>query len=192
MDYPAIQAPDHAQLHIQGSRASLENNVMSLTFEFRDGQLKPVRRADNISRREINCDHSEFFRIDFDDAAPAVGSELKIEEGPRSVNLPADLDTIRPAARFAGENATARLVSTDGKLQVDWSLELRNGSNYSRQFVILRALRKPRSVKTVTLIVLPNARGTKIFAEKALENRYPQTVDFSASREETLLCTAPF
>ena len=158
--YPGSQQPGQADARIQGAGGTLQNDLLSMVFNFGDGRLKPNSLTDKVSNSKINCKNHEFFTVTIGDKNTIRCSELKIQKAPAVVNLTADPDSINLARRFPGKEINATLVSMDNKLQLDWSLILRDGSNYIRQVITLKALEDNIRIKKIVLIDLPNEQGS--------------------------------
>jgi hypothetical protein len=154
--YPGSQQPGQA-VALNGT---LQNDLLSLVFDFKGGQLKPDSLTDKVSNSKINCKNSEFFTVIINDENTIRCSEMKIQKGPVVVNLTADADSVNLAKRFPGKEIKATLISRDNKLQLDWSLILRDGSNYIRQVITLKALENNIRIKRIVLIDLPNEQGS--------------------------------
>ncbi len=159
ISYPSSQQPGQAIARIQGVDGNLQNDLLSLVFDFRGGRLKPNSLTAKVSNSKIICKNSEFFTVTIDNKNTIRCSELKIQKAPVVVNLTADPDSINLARRFPGKQIKATLLSNDNKLQLDWSLILRDGSNYIRQVITLKALENNIRIKRIVLIDLPNEQG---------------------------------
>ena len=159
IEYPDSTQPGRADGRIQGNRATVQNDVIALTFKTDSGKLRPLRLIDKASNNKIDCAGCEFFRIVLDNARPLCCSELKIKKPPRLEDDPADPCSFNLAGRFAGKKISSTLFHEEANLQIDWSLLLRDGSNYIHQLVTLSALGGKMVVKTIVLIDLPHAEA---------------------------------
>ncbi|MCK4627902.1 MAG: hypothetical protein KAT56_02800, partial [Sedimentisphaerales bacterium] len=157
--YPGNQQPGQAVARIQGAGAKLQNDLLSLVFDFRDGHLKPDSLTDKVSNSKIICKNSEFFTVTINNENTIRCSEMEIRKLVVT-NLTAEPDSINLARRSSGKEIKATLLSRDNKLQLDWSLILRDDSNYIRQVITLKALENNIRIKRIVLIDLPNEQGS--------------------------------
>ncbi|MCK5269646.1 MAG: hypothetical protein KAJ46_02630 [Sedimentisphaerales bacterium] len=154
--YPGSQQPGQAA----ALNGTLQNDLLSLTFDFSGGHLKPNSLTDKVSNSKTICKNHEFFTITIGNKNTIRCSEMKIQKGPVVVNMTAEPDSINLARRFPGKEIKATLISRDNKLQLDWSLILRDGSNYIRQVITLRATENNIRIKKIVLVDLPNEQGS--------------------------------
>jgi len=138
----------------------MENNVMALTFTADKGKLRPLRFIDKASKSKVDCAGSEFFRIVLDNGKTLSCSELRPKKSPELEHLIAEPRSQNLASRFAGVKISCTLLCEEPGLQADFSLLLRDGSNYIRQSVTLRALSTQIAIKTIVLVDLPGAEAT--------------------------------
>ena len=52
--YPGSQQPGQADARIQGAGGTLQNDLLSMVFNFGDGRLKPNSLTDKVSNSKIN------------------------------------------------------------------------------------------------------------------------------------------
>jgi hypothetical protein len=88
-------------------------------------------------------------------------TDLVVEPAGMSIaKLAPNADAARMADRIPGSAILVPLASRDGRMKVDWRIELRNGSHYVRQSVTIHAQGKDLPIDRVQLIdaALPDAR----------------------------------
>jgi hypothetical protein len=90
------------------------------------------------------------------DGQTLKASDLKIVRGP-------DLDTLRPApkaqrlgARNGGKQVRVTLATVDDNLTIQWRAELRDGSNYIRQYVSLTPPKADIDFREIILVQEPS------------------------------------
>ena len=86
---------------------------------------------------------------------PLPSMSAKVTAEPTLEALRANPDAVRSALRFPGWQASVPMVSDDGRIRAVWRAVLRDGANYVRQFVTLKALRGEIPIKNIRLVDLP-------------------------------------
>lgn len=159
IEYPDSTKPGRAEADMQADHVTLQNDVLALTFTADKGKLRPLLFIDKASRGKINCAGSEFFKIVLDNGKTLSCSELRLAKSPEAERLSAEPRSPNLAGRFAGVKISCTLLCEEPGLEVDWSLLLRDGSNYVRQSLTLKALRTQITIKTIVLVDLPHAEA---------------------------------
>ncbi len=138
VEYPSTTQPGQAKVRMELDKIILENNVLRLVIGQNEGKLKPARFC-NIQTGDILDESSgEFFHV-------TVGREKKkyacsqfIQEPKcRIVRIKPEPQSRTAAKRYAGIQVQAELTAPDKTFAVEWSVELRDGSNYIRQFLTI-------------------------------------------------------
>ncbi len=136
LDYPSSVPPGRAIATTQPEAVTLQNDVLHLSFSYEAGHIRPERLVNLQTKDTIGDEASDFFRIN---AGPGRGvyrsSQFDLVGTVQVVTLQADPENRTAGKRFPGIQTKAALLSPDGTFVVNWSLELRDGSNYVRQSV---------------------------------------------------------
>jgi hypothetical protein len=158
LDFPG-PAPGPARGRIEGGRLTLENDVLSIGWVVAQDRLRPERISDRLSGGDFPCGAAECFRIILagspsPNPRPLKASDLKVVGQPRLDDLQPSDRLPRLAEHSRGRQITVELAAPDGSLAVQWRAVLRDGSNYVRQTVTLKAGRQPLEVGDVVLVEL--------------------------------------
>lgn len=78
--------------------------------------------------------------------------DFKIVGAPAFEDLAASPDAIRAADRFAGKQVRLELEHASAGIHVTWKTSLREGANYVREEVTIRALQQPYALAQIVLI----------------------------------------
>ncbi|MFH1919219.1 MAG: enterotoxin, partial [Planctomycetota bacterium] len=124
-----------------------------------DGRLKPVCIVDKLSGTNLALGGAECFRFSVarspaPDWQVVRASDLELARAPKASDVKSDDKSQRLADRFSGREIVVDLVSPDGKLEVEWHAVLRDGANYVRQFVLIKAKQEPIELREMVLIEL--------------------------------------
>jgi hypothetical protein len=159
MDFPGPD-PGRAAATIEGDNVRLKNDALAVEWKVPDQGAHLVAVRDKRSGAAIST-RAELFVLTLADGRVLSASELKRGGPPRSEKLAANPQATCRAHRSAGQQVSVTLASADGSLEVLWQAVLRDGSNYVRQFVTLRALKDEIPIRNIRLIDLP-ALGARV------------------------------
>jgi hypothetical protein len=146
-------APGRATAPIEARQCRLENAALSMSWQTAQGQIRPGLVVDRVSGTSIPGG-GELFTIVLGDGRTIRASGMKLLGQPHSEDLPANAQAVRLSSHHAGKCISATLVSQDGGLQVVWRAMLRDGDNYIRQELALRAQGKDLPLTEVVLTEL--------------------------------------
>lgn len=138
VEYPSAAQPGPAKVRTEDDKIILENNVLRLVISANEGKLKSVSFS-NLQTGDILGDASgEFFHV-------TLGREKKTyacshfihDQKYRIVRIQPDPKNRTAAKRYAGIQIQAELTAPEKTFDVEWSVELRDGANYIRQFLTI-------------------------------------------------------
>ena len=164
VDFPG---PDPQQAKAQADDTSLvlENRVLACRWTLDGGHLRPDRVTDKLSGKTLalggECFAFLVARSPSPEAQVVKASELKLAGAPRMVEVKADPQSRRLADRFAGREIAVAMATPDGKVAVQWRAVLRDGANYVRQHVQIRAKAEPVELRDLVLLEL-SAPGAEV------------------------------
>ena len=150
IDYPAATTPGPPSIQIESNKIILQNNVMALKFNTAGDALKLVQITDKHTGSAFKNIQGELFTVTIDNNRTIPCSQMTLETQPTSYKLSATADSRNLAQRFPGIQLKGRLVYNQANLIVDFSLILRDESNYIRQFIDIKPVNDEISVKSIT------------------------------------------
>lgn len=158
IDYPGLPV-GLAKAVVSPQRATMENESISMAWEFGDGHLRPVAITCKLNSQSLSMKEQECFSVTIGQTPdPRVrtlrASEMKLAARPELKRLQANPAASRLGDRFDGWELSARLVSSDPDLQAMWRAVLRDGANYIRQEVTFRTQQEFVEVVDVVLLDL--------------------------------------
>ena len=162
VEYPG-PAPGEAKASAQDGHILLSNAALECKWIIADGRLRPVYIMNRHSLA-LSLQPSECFQLLLADGQTLKASGLKIVRGP-------DIGSLRPApqaqrlgARNDGKQIRMVLATPDDSLAIEWRVELRDGSNYIRQYVSLASQKAAMDIRDIVLVHLmsgsPKPAGT--------------------------------
>ncbi len=150
---PALQfpgpAPGSAKAQIVGDNATLENSVIAVTWRMGETPLKSWAATDKLSGETIKG--NEAFTIILEDERTLKASDLKITGKPHIEELSPKPGSLRLSDRFAGQCLSLSFTDKQEDLNIHWQAVLRDGSNYIRQIVTIKAVGKEIAIKQIIL-----------------------------------------
>ncbi len=156
VEYPGPM-PGEAKASIQNDQIVLSNNILECKWTIADGHLnRPSfmgKQGPSLSLNGVGC-----FQLILSDWRFLRASDLKIVQGPDLSSLPPDPKAPRLGARSGGKQIRVVLASPDDNLTVQWRVELRDGSNYVRQYVSLAAREADVNIREIVLVLEEEGR----------------------------------
>lgn len=126
------------------------NDAIAVRWTQKDGTLGDVVVRDRLNARDIAVKAP--FRITYRDGRTLDLGALRLLSAPKRVELKADADASRLAARLPGRAVVARFGDADGHLRIDWRWVQRKGSDYLREIVTVTALRQDEDIARIDLL----------------------------------------
>lgn len=136
IEYPSTILPGKAQVLTEDEKIILENNVLRLVISHKERKLKPANFSNLRAGEELGGPSAEFFHVTVGPdrktyaCSQFTQERIRIEGPPKSRTA---------AGRYAGiQVEAAELTAPDRTFSVKWTVELRDGSNYVRQFLTVQ------------------------------------------------------
>jgi len=190
------QDPDKAIAVNRGNNYTLSNQTVETTCALSGNQLANVAVTDKLHKTTLHLANP--FSLLLKDGTIYRTDNLRVDGAPQMLAIAPKPDASRYSDRVAGEQFDLPLASRDGNLHVTWSIVLRDGSHYVRQFVTLKAGWQDVPISRVELLdlqlpgahVLGSVKGSPIVAgnlflgfehplsdSKVLNDRATATID---------------
>ena len=134
VDYPG-KAPGAAVVTINPATISLQNNVLKQTWTVINNKIIPGKLTDIQGKTSIDLSAAELFNV-IVDGKLLKSSELKMQKAPVEYKLVPNKETGQLAQSLGGKAVRAVFSSKNGKLIVQWTAILRDGSNYIQQQLV--------------------------------------------------------
>ncbi len=179
VEYPG-PAPGEAKASTDSNELVLSNNILECRWRIAEGRLRPIHvRTQGLAA--VSLQDSECFQLTLADGRTLRASDLRI------------LGEARSEARWTG-SAVKRIHVTLGtpsdRLAIQWRAELRDGSNYVRQYVSITPKTSDVDVREIVLVQLNSqeakAIGTLDGSPVAVADRYFFAFEHPLSKTRTL------
>jgi len=156
----------------QSRDLALENPMIAAVWTVSNNSIRPTKLTDRIHGVDLPVS-TELFSLSIGVGASATtlaASAFRIVGDPRRESLAANPRASRLAERVAGSAVAVTLRDPEARLEVAWRAVLRDGSNYVRQELSIRALAGDVPLREISLFdfnakrswVSGTVRGTPI------------------------------
>jgi len=137
---------------------SLSNDSISATWSIRGGSLRWRSLTNHFTKATLALDGSVFELVP-KEGAVLRSSDFKILAAPVLRDIPPSPNPSKAADRLPGRELRIALEDPSAKVQVIWKAILREGANYVRQEVTIRALHQPLALAQIGLVdaIVPGA-----------------------------------
>jgi hypothetical protein len=155
--------PGKAVAASNGTTLSLANSTLAVAWTTANNKFQFTKLHDLLGKQTLVVP-GEVFVLRFADSSELPATAMSVASSPVSSpkieELSADPTASRLSDRLAGKKIIVTLRAPSQNIEVIWSGILRDGSNYLRQEITLRALGQDVSVSEIRLIAwrLPQAK----------------------------------
>jgi hypothetical protein len=152
------QTSDKAVATIHGSTYALSNGTIESAWTLANNKIATVTVTDKQNNTLLLL--SDPFALLLKDGTIYKIDNLQVDGAPQMQALTPDPGASRYSDRLPGQQFNLPLASSDGDLHLTWSVVLRDGSHYIRQFITATAGAHNVPISRVQLIDLnlPGAR----------------------------------
>ena len=150
---PALISPDPgmAVARADGTTLSLVNDALGFELTTENSKFRFAGFKNALSRKAVPVP-SEVFIVRLKDGREIPATQMWVVSVPRVEELEANLNASKFTDRVAGKKVVVTLQSTEPKFSVVWNGILRDGSNYLRQEITVRAQEQDLQVSEIALI----------------------------------------
>jgi hypothetical protein len=137
-----------------GRALTLENSAISATWTLENDELRPTAFVNRLSGAALPVGN-ELFTLTLNENGGSTtipASRFRIVGDPRVEELAADPRASRYSERVPGRSTGVTLRDENGRIEVSWRGVLRDGSNYVRQELSIRALSGDVPLRDITLL----------------------------------------
>ncbi|PYX50988.1 MAG: enterotoxin [Acidobacteria bacterium] len=135
----------------EGDRVTLSNEAISEAWSVRGGSLRSQTLTNHFTGARLPLDGNVFELISKE--GPMLrSSDFKIVSAPVLRDIPAIPNSPKGADQLHGRELRIVLEDPSAQIRVIWKAILRDGANYIRQEITLRALRQPLALTSIGLV----------------------------------------
>jgi hypothetical protein len=152
VDFPGPR-PGEAKASLDGTRLRMENEVLAATFDLGESGIVLAEFTDKLSRTSLPGPSAPCTLL-LKDAKGNHASPLRPHGKPTLERVEANAQAVRAAERCAGWRAVVPWTIADSPARGQCFIMLRDGSNYLRQEIVLKAEGEPLEAATLTFVHL--------------------------------------
>jgi hypothetical protein len=158
---PGLLSPDpgRAVAETKGTKLSLGNQALGFEWSTENGKFKFTKFEDFLGKQTLPVP-AEVFVLRLKDGREFSATQMSVVSRPTVEELRANPNASRLSDRINGKKIVVTLQAPFPTLSVMWSGILRDGSNYLRQEITVRAIGQEVPVSEIRLIAwrLPEAK----------------------------------
>ena len=140
---------------LSAEEITLSNDLVQITCTTKGSQLLPGSLQNQKTGQIVKLG-TDLFSLVLTNGDTLYSGEFKLAGDPRIQPLAVNPNASRFSERLPGKELVADLISADGNLQVTWHAILRDGSDYLREQVTLKAGKMPLPLKGIGMLDVPN------------------------------------
>ena len=148
---PPAHAASTLRAAVEGERLALSNEAISAVWSIHGGSLHWLRLENRFTAATLPLD-GDVFELAPKEGAVLASSSLKIVSGPLIEDAATPENSSRAADRFPGRQIRLDLEDSSSGLRITWRATLREGANYIRQEITIRAGQQPFPLTQIELI----------------------------------------
>ena len=158
--YPAEIIPDKAGTFTADELILLGNNVIRCTIA---QELKAIPFGhSSIKVPGLSSYYRNIFQVELDNGSRLTPDSMTMTDEFQVIKLAAATDSPNLAKRFPGLAVTSAFISKDQNVKLQWTISLRDKSNYVRQSIKIIPLNKPITIKSITFNEFDIKKGQTI------------------------------
>ncbi len=142
--------PGEADYRISDGSLSLSNSALSADWIIEDSSIILKQVTNKYDGQTVNLQNVLLFALELDEGTTLTNLDFKLKTRPEVHSLKISRSEPQSASRFPGREISAALVTKNGNISVQWKAQLREGSNYIRQNIEIKAIDRPVKIRKVT------------------------------------------
>jgi len=135
---------------VHGSSYKLSDHAIDAAWKIEDGKLVDLTVSEKLHNTTVQF--TDPFAVLLKDGTIYNAANLRVDGEPKMTELTPDPNASRYSDRLPGEQCTLALTSVDGNLHATWTVVLRDGSSYVRQYLTVTAGANDLPINRVQLI----------------------------------------
>ncbi|HLH34242.1 MAG TPA: hypothetical protein VKX41_06180 [Alloacidobacterium sp.] len=149
-DSPSVVAAIFDGGPVTSTRNSIETRAIEAQWSVSAGKLSGVAITDKLHQKTLTL--TSPFSLEMADGRVVRAKDLHFLAPPNIQTLSGEPGASRFSDRIGGKEVKAVFSDDTGEIRVDWSLIMRDGSQYVRQILTISAPRKDLAIRNVRLI----------------------------------------
>ncbi len=135
---------------ISTNNSVLKNKTIKAVWTLNNGSVSLKELSNFYDDTKINLEHIILFEIELENGNRFSNTHFKLQDELKITTISATDSLPTKALTFPGKEISGNFISEDENITIRWSALLREGSNYIRQNINIKALDKPVRIAKVT------------------------------------------
>lgn len=128
----------------------LSNNSVEAIWEIENESLALKQLSNKFDNQVVNFEAVTLFSVELENGMLFTNHDFFVQKEPTINDISATDSLPTLALRFPGKEITVLLAEKNGNLIIKWKAQLRNGSNYIRQNIEIKAKKGPAKITKIT------------------------------------------
>ncbi|HPS56116.1 MAG TPA: discoidin domain-containing protein, partial [Sedimentisphaerales bacterium] len=159
VDYPSGTLPGKAHVSEFYDNYKLYNNVLELVFKTDRKAVMLTGFKNKHDAAVFDLTKGSLFVITLNDGISLTPVDFQLTAKPKIENISSRCDSVVLADRFPGKKIVLPLISKNGQIAIEWVLSLRDGSNYIRQEITIKAVTQNLPISKIQMLDFPAQTG---------------------------------
>lgn len=141
--------PGNAELSYENNEISLSNNVIQTIWKKVDNSIVLSEIKNKYDSDIVNMENITLFAIELADGRQLTNRNFKLHGELTISNLQPSDSLPKKSLRFPGKEISGLFLDKKNNFSIQWTAQLKEGSNYIRQNIDIKALKTNEAVRRV-------------------------------------------
>ncbi len=142
--------PGQAMAVVNESEIILSNDVLSAHWGLQQNILTQQKVSNKYNNSIVDLNNVILFSIELENGQQLSNQDFLIQERPKVIDVVASDSLPTASLRNAGKEISILLYEKSGNIVIKWTAQLRNGSSYIRQNILIKVATEPVKIKKIT------------------------------------------
>ena len=146
----ATNFPGSPKAEMDGNIIILKNEAIEAVWSIANSTIELERVSNNYDHTEVNFKDITLFNIEFENGENLNNIDFNLQETLSLKNLKPTDSLPNNTLSFSGKEISGNFISGDKNIAIHWAAQLREGSNYIKQNISIKASHTPVKIKKIT------------------------------------------
>jgi len=148
-DFFPGEYPGKVKLSLNNNEIILSNNAIQTTWKKEDNSIVLSEVKNKYDGDIVNMEKVTLFAIELADGRQLSNRDFKLQGELKVLSLEVSDSLPTKALSFPGKEITGTFLDKNKNISIQWAVRLREGSNYIRQHISIKALKKNVNVEKI-------------------------------------------
>ena len=142
--------PGKSEISLSDTKITLSNNAIQATWKTEDNSIVLLEIENKYDGDVINMENITLFAIDLANGQQLSNHDFKLQGELTISNLHPSSSLPKKSLRFPGKEITGLFLHKNKNISIQWTAQLKEGSNYIRQNIEIKTIEKNEVLKRIT------------------------------------------